>query len=145
MWLLNFLPDWIFYFLIIFSIVGLVAVEFLSNVIPAFAYRLPVQAALAALLVYGVYMSGAISNEEKWKQRVEDVQKKLVEAENKSAIETVKVVEKVVYEKQIIKQKGDDVIKYIDKEVVKYDTKFLPGGPCEMPKEFIESINKAAE
>lgn len=145
MWLLNFLPDWIFYALIIISVVGLIAVEFLSHLIPAFAYRLPVQAALAALLVYGVYMSGAISNEEKWKARVEEVQKQVVEAENKSAIETVKVVEKIVYQKQIIKQKGDDVVKYIDKEVVKYDTKFLPGGPCEMPKDFIESLNKAAE
>lgn len=145
MWLLNFLPDWIFYALIIFSVVGITAVQFVTHVIPAFAYKLPIQAALAALLVYGVYMSGAISNEEKWKERVAEVEAKLNEAENKSAIETVKVVEKVVYEKQFIKQKGEDVIRYIDKEVVKYDTKFLPGGPCEMPKEFVESINKAAE
>lgn len=143
MWLLNFLPDWIFYALIFWSAAGIIAVQYIPQTI--IGYRIPLQAALAALLVYGVYMSGAISNEEKWKARVEEVQKQLVEAENKSAIETVKVVEKVVYEKQIIKQKGDDVIKYIDKEVVKYDTKFLPGGPCEMPKEFIESINKAAE
>ena len=145
MWLLNFLPDWIFYALIFWSIAGLIVVEYAYHVVPTFGYKLPIQVALAALLVYGVYMSGAISNEEKWKARVEEVQKQLVQAENKSAIETVKVVEKVVYEKQIVKQKGADVIKYIDKEVVKYDTKFLPGGPCEMPKEFIESINKAAE
>lgn len=145
MWLLNFLPDWIFYALILTSVIGIVAVQFVTHLVPAFAYKLPIQAALAALFVYGVYMSGAISNEEKWKARVEEVERQLVEAENKSAIETVKIVEKVVYEKQIVKQKGDEVIKYIDKEVVKYDTKFLPGGPCEMPKEFVESINKAAE
>jgi len=143
MWLLNFLPDWIFYALIFWSIAGIIALQFIPQAV--IGYRTPLQAALAALLVYGVYMSGAISNEEKWKARVEEVQKQVVEAENKSAIETVRVVEKIVYQKQIIKQKGDEVIKYIDKEVVKYDTKFLPGGPCEMPKEFIESLNKAAE
>ena len=90
-------------------------------------------------------MFGGIAENKKWKERVAELEAKVVVAENKSAIETVKIVDKIVYEKQIIKQKGADVIKYIDKEVVKYDTKFLPGGPCEMPKEFIESINKAAE
>ena len=145
MWLLNFLPDWIFYALVLFSIIGLVAVQFIFHVIPSFAYKLPIQAALVALLVYGVYMSGVIANEEKWKARVAEVEAKLDEANNKSAIETVKVVEKIVYQKLIVKEKGNDIIKYIDKEVVKYDTKFLPGGPCEMPKEFIESMNKAAE
>lgn len=90
-------------------------------------------------------MFGGISENKKWKDRVTELETKVTVAENKSAIETVKVVEKVVYQKQIIKEKGEDIIKYIDKEVVKYDTKFLPGGPCEMPKEFIESMNKAAE
>jgi hypothetical protein len=29
--------------------------------------------------------------------------------------------------------------------VIKYDTKFAPGGVCEIPKEFIKAINDAAE
>jgi hypothetical protein len=33
----------------------------------------------------------------------------------------------------------------VDREVVKYDTKFMPGGICEIPREFIKSHNDAAE
>jgi mevalonate kinase len=103
------------------------------------------QVVCVIVLLFSVYMFGGIAENKKWKERVTELEAKVVVAENKSAIETVKVVEKVVYQKQIIKQKGAEVIKYIDKEVVKYDTKFLPGEACELPVEFIESLNKAAE
>ena len=46
---------------------------------------------------------------------------------------------------QIIKTRGEDIVKYVDREVVKYDTKFAPGGECEIPKEFIKALNDAAE
>ena len=57
----------------------------------------------------------------------------------------MKIVEKVVTKTQIVKTRGQDIIKYVDKEIVKYDTKFAPGGVCEIPKEFIEAHNRAAE
>jgi hypothetical protein len=62
-----------------------------------------------------------------------------------SAQENVKIVEKVVKKTEYIKTRGEDIINYIDREVVKYDTKFAPGGVCEIPKEFIKAINDAAE
>jgi len=139
MWLLDFLPDWVFYVPFFLSLFGLI-ISFFAPM-----HKTLIQVVCVCVLLFSVYMFGGISENKKWKERVTELEAKVVVAENKSAIETVKVVEKVVYEKQIIKQKGADVIKYIDKEVVKYDTKFLPGGPCEMPKEFIESLNKAAE
>jgi hypothetical protein len=139
MWLLDFLPDWVFYVPFFMSLFGLI----LSIFAPM--HKTPIQVVCVVVLLFSVYMFGGISENKKWKERVTELEAKVVVAENKSAIETVKIVDKIVYEKQIIKQKGADVIKYIDKEVVKYDTKFLPGGPCEIPNEFIESLNKAAE
>jgi hypothetical protein len=50
----------------------------------------------------------------------------------------------VVNNTKIVKERGEEVIKYVDKEVVKYDTKFIAGGECEIPKQFIISLNKAA-
>jgi hypothetical protein len=52
---------------------------------------------------------------------------------------------KVVTKTQVIKTRGEDIVKYVDREVVKYDTKFAPGEECEIPKEFIKAINDAAE
>lgn len=90
-------------------------------------------------------MSGAISNEEAWLARVQELEAKVEAAQVQSVEENVKIETKVVTKTQVVRERGEDIIKYIDKEIVKYDTKFLPGGECEIPKEFIESINRAAE
>ena len=90
-------------------------------------------------------MFGVSENDKIWKARVAELETKISAAENKSAIETIKLVDKIIVKKQVIKEKGDEVIKYIDREVIKYDTKFSPGGICEIPKEFIQSINGATE
>jgi 4-hydroxyphenylpyruvate dioxygenase-like putative hemolysin len=90
-------------------------------------------------------MEGAMSNENIWQLRVAEVSQKLKEAEVESAKENTKIVEKIVVKKEYIKTRGKDIIKYIDKEIVKYDTKFAPGGVCEIPKEFIKAHNDAAQ
>ena len=140
MWLLNFLPNWIFYSISFISAGGLLLSKFIPQV-----YRATAQLVLGVFLFYGVYMIGGIANEEVWQARVDEMEQKVAAAEVKSVEETVKIVTKVKYKKQIIHEKGDEVIKYIDREIVKYDVKFAPGGICEIPKEFIEVLNKAAE
>ena len=108
-------------------------------------YKTPIQIVSLIFIVIGVYMSGAISNEQAWQARVKELEVKLAAAEAEGAKETVKIVEKVVTKQQIIKERGEEIIKYVDKEIVKYDTKFLPGGECEIPKEFIKTLNTAAQ
>jgi hypothetical protein len=70
---------------------------------------------------------------------VKEMEAKLAAAEAESAKENIKIVEKVITRRNVIKQRGEDVIKYIDREVTKYDTQ------CVIPKEFIQAHNKAAE
>lgn len=90
-------------------------------------------------MVIGVYMSGSIANNEAWEAKVKEVQAKLAEAEAQSAKETIKIVEKVVVQEKIIRQRGQDIVTYVDREVVKYDNK------CEIPPPFVDALNKAAE
>jgi hypothetical protein len=110
-----------------------------------YVYRTPIQVASVILIAIGTYMSGAISNEEAWVARVKEMELKVAAAEVQSAKENVKIVEKVVKKIEVVRVRGDDVVKYIDREVIKYDTKFAPGGVCEIPKEFIKAHNDAAE
>ena len=140
MWLLKFLPDWFFYAIVIVSAGGLL----LSKFIPLM-YRTVAQLTLGVFLLYGVYMVGGIANEEVWQARVKEMEEKVAVVEAKSNEENVKIVTKIKYKKKIIHERGEDIIKYIDREIVKYDVKFAPGGICEIPKEFIETLNKAAE
>jgi hypothetical protein len=70
---------------------------------------------------------------------MKDLREKVTVAEEKSVEETVKIETKYINKTQVIRERGEDVIKYIDREVVKYDS------TCVIPKEFIEAHNKAAE
>ena len=144
MWLLSFLPDWWFYALLALGLAG-IFVSYLMSFIPFVStYRNLIQAVSIVAIVIGTYMSGAISNEDKWQMKIKDLELKLAKAETQSAEENIKIVEKIIIKKQIVKEKGEEVIKYIDREVVKYDTKFIQGGDCELPNEFFEALNAAA-
>lgn len=147
MWILKWLPFWIFYAILAVGLIGL-AVTYLLKYIPVpaiYIYKTPIQLASVALIVLGTYMSGAISNEEAWLARVKELEAKVEAAQVESEKENIKIETKIVTKTQVIKERGEEIIKYVDKEIVKYDTKFLPGGECEIPKEFIVLHNKAAE
>ncbi len=108
-------------------------------------YQLPFKIAGVLLLVAGVYFRGGYGVEMAWRERVAEVEAKLRVAEAESAKENVKIVERVVKKTEYITRRGQDVIQYVDREIVKYDTKFAPGGQCEIPREFIKALNQAAE
>ena len=148
MWLLHWLPNWIFYAVLIAGVVGLVIsylIRFLSFIPFLYVYKTPIQIGSILVIAVGTFMSGAIYDNNAWEARVKEMQDKVAVAEVQSKEENVKIVEKVVTKTQVIKTRGEDIIKYVDREVVKYDTKFAAGGECEIPKEFIKSINDAAE
>lgn len=149
MWILKWLPDWIFYAILVIGIIGLIStylVKFLAKFFPPlYVYKTPIQLVSIACIVLGVFMSGAIYNNDQWEAKVKELQEKVKIAEEQSKQVNTEIVEKVVVKNKIIKEQGEEVVKYIDKEVVKYDTKFLPSGECEIPKEFLGAINKAAE
>ena len=145
MWILSWLPDWIFYAIFFAGLLGLLATYVMKFIPFVYVYRTPIQAASILAIVIGTYMSGAISNEEAWQTKVKEMEAKVAAAEIESQKENVKVVEKIVKKTEYITRRGQDIIQYVDREIVKYDTKFAAGGVCEIPQEFIKAINTAAE
>jgi hypothetical protein len=127
------------------GLLGLLATYVMKFIPFVYVYRTPIQAISILAIAIGTYMSGAISNEEAWQAKVKEMELKVAAAEVKSVKENIKIVEKVVTKTEYITRRGQDIIQYVDKEVVKYDTKFAPSGVCELPKEFIKAINNAAE
>jgi uncharacterized membrane protein len=145
MWILEWLPNWIFYAIFFAGILGVIATYVLGFIPFLSAYKIPIQVISIIAIVVGTYMAGAISNEESWLAKVKDVEAKVAEVQVQSVKENIKIVEKVVKKIEIVKVQGNEVIKYVDREVVKYDTKFAPGGICEIPKEFFIAHNDAAK
>lgn len=135
MWILQFLPNWIFYVLLLAG-VGAFLVTHFVKLLPNAQL---IQAASAAVVAISIYMIGAISNNDAWLAKIKDLEVKVAEATAKSANLNTDIVEKTVVKTQIVKQRGQDIVKYVDREVVKYDT------TCVIPKEFVLIHNRAAE
>jgi len=149
MWILHFLPDavilWFCNILLLIGIVLTIAGFFAHRIPLVWQYQLPFKVLGIALLTLGVYFRGGYAVEQQWRERVAEVEAKLRVAEAESARENVKIVERVVKKTEYITRRGQDIIQYVDREIVKYDTKFAPGGICEIPREFVQAHNRAAE
>lgn len=139
MWVLNFLPDWFFYIVLLAGVGGLIA-SYLMKFIPfVYMYRTPIQIGSVLAIVIGTFMLGAAWNDEEWRRRVAEMEQKVAAAELKSAEENVKIVTKIVNKIEIVRIKGEETIKYIDKEIIKYNDR------CEIPNEVVDVLNNAAE
>jgi len=149
MWILHFLPDavilWTCNIVLLTGLLLTAAAFFIKRIPVINQYRIPAQVLGIALLVLGVYWRGGYAIEMEWRERVAEVEARVAAAEAKSAEENVKIVTKVVTKTQVIRTRGADIVKYVDREIVKYDEKFARGGVCEIPQEFIKAHNSAAE
>ena len=145
MWYISLLPSIVFHailaagLLCIFVSMVLKVVPFVST------YYIPIRIVGFVLFVLGVYFEGGLGIQAAMMERVKEMEAKVAAAEAESKKENIKIQEKIVYKQTIVREKGAEVIKYIDREIVKYDTKFAPGGICELPKEFFISHNEAAK
>ena len=145
MWFLSFLPSWYVHIIplsalvIIFVSMVLKAIPFIST------YYIPIRIFGFVLLCFGIFFEGGLYMNQEWTAKVKEMEEKIAVAEAKSKEENIKIVEKIVVKQNIIREKGEEIIKFVDKEIVKYDVKFAPGGQCEIPKEFVDAINKAAK
>jgi len=152
MWILEWLPFWIFHLVTLAGVAGLIAAQFFSFIPFVSQYKLPLQVVAIAALVFGVYMEGGVANQERWEAKVKEMQVKVAQAaakvkemqvkvaqaEAQSQKENIKIVEKIVTKTEYYHTKGDDVVKYIDREIVKYDDQ------CKIPTEFVQALNNAA-
>jgi hypothetical protein len=143
MWILQFLPNWIFYLLLFAGIVGYILSNTLLKLLP---YSDVIKISSIFGIIFGIFMVGAVHNNDAWLQRVSELEKKVLELETKSAEANTKLVQKVFVKKQIIKERGDDIIKYIDREVVKDNEviKYIEHCP-KLPNEIVNTLNKAAK
>lgn len=78
MFLINFLPDFIFYVIAMIGILGFVAAFFLP------LYRNIVQAVCVLLTAFGFYYMGGISEQKEWEYKLAQAQLEIKVAESKA-------------------------------------------------------------
>jgi hypothetical protein len=158
MWIINFLPEWIIHTIFTIGVLGTSA-GFVLGFIPLIkTYKLAIQIIGLLLLVLGVYLEGGLADNKEWQLKVREMEARLAQAETKASEKNVEIQEKIVEKTKIVKEKGKDIIKYVDKwntveiikevegpervrreEVIKYIEN------CPVPKEIIDIHNQAAE
>lgn len=85
MWVVNFLPDFVFHLLLIVGLLGLVA-SFVLDSIPFISTNAKaIQLAGAVVLAIALFFEGAISDNASWQARVKELELKVARAETQSA------------------------------------------------------------
>ena len=144
MWYLSILPNSVFHAILALGILAILASMFLK-VIPFISnYYIPMRVVGFVLFVFGVYFEGQIANEAGWIARVKEMEAKIAVAEAKSKEVNVQIEEKVITKTKVVKEKGDEIIKYIDRELIKNNEIIKYVENCPIPKEVIELHNAAA-
>ena len=117
MWILNFIPDIVFHAIVIAGILGMIASFFLGYMPFINLYKTPIQIISVIILVFGVWVEGANSNNESWKLKVKELEAKVSQAQIKSNEINTKLVEKIAENQKIIKDKKNEnskaIIKYV--------------------------------
>jgi hypothetical protein len=142
MWILSVLPDYAIHGLLTVGVTGVI-LGFVLGFIPFVGkYKLPIQIISILVLTLALYLEGGLENERLWQLKTKEVEAKVAVSETKAVEKTVEIQEKIVNKTKVIKQKGDDIIKYIDKEIVKKEeiVKYIEN--CPVPQEIIEQHNK---
>jgi hypothetical protein len=137
-WILTFVPTFVFHLALIAGLVGLLVAAFLGAIPIISQYKLPIQIVAFALTIGAVFFQGALAYKHSVAVEVAELKLRLKNAELKSAQTNTEIVEKIVNDTQVIREKGATITEYVDREIVKYDNQ------CELPLEVINAHNMAA-
>jgi hypothetical protein len=152
--ILHLLPDSILEFIvnavlilgILLTILSFFVLNKLLRLVPALAnYHTIIQIISVIILAAGLYFKGGYVTEMMWREEVKKVQAELDKAKNKAAEVVVQVEEKVVFRDRVVKERGETLIQYVDREIVKKEevVKYIEN--CPVPVEIIDIHNQAAQ
>ena len=138
LFLLSFLPDWFFYAIAFFSFIALLLASFVKSIPIIGKYAIPIQAISFIVLLISVFFCGGLSNEASWQLKVAKANVEIAELKVKEEKVTTKIVIKYIDRIQVVKEKGNEIIKYVD-VIKESDSK------CELPNSFVVLHDAAAK
>lgn len=117
--LLSLLPteilQWVIHGIVLLGLFGFIY----SHFVPIYGKIISPIAIL--ILVFGVYCEGGYFVEKEWRSKVEDMEKKVAAAEEKSAVVNTIVQTKIVEKIKIVREITNANVQVVEKIVTKYD------------------------
>jgi hypothetical protein len=139
LWLISFLPDWVFHIVIFLGIGSLIASAILKRLPTLHIYSFVTYFAGLVLIVSGVWFEGGISEKTSWEQRVKDLEAKVQVAEAKSQQVNTVIETQIVERVKIVKD-----TKNANKETAKLIASQLDS-KCIVPESTVMLINSASQ
>jgi cytochrome c biogenesis protein CcdA len=137
MWILKWLPDFVFHLIFIAGLLGLGA-SFVLKFVPFFVqYRVVIQVTASIMIAVGLYMEGAISDNTAWVDRVHVMEKKVAEAEAKSADANTRLVTEIAQNREKIAANQASVKQAIQQNIQAINRQ------CKLTDVSVEMYNQA--
>lgn len=131
MWMLNFIPDWVYHLLLFVGIGGIIiATVFRSMLLYPVA---------ALILCVSIFMEGLIYGQKDMREQIAIMEAKAQQYQQESSDLNVKLAEKYNNKVIQIKEKTNEIVKYVDQYVTKYDN------DCRVPNAFVLLHDSAAK
>lgn len=103
MWILNWLPDFVFHLMLLVGLLA-IAVSFVLTAMPFVnQYKLPIQVAGIILTVLAVWYEGGIAKDAEYKMRIAKMELKISRSETAAAEANTKLAEQILREQARIK------------------------------------------
>jgi hypothetical protein len=117
MWIVNFLPDFVFHILLLAGLLALTG-SFLLDSVPFISTNAKaIQLASAVVLAIALFFEGAISDNDSWKARVQALELKVAKAEIESADANTRLVTEMAKNREKITQSQTAVRQAIQQNI----------------------------
>jgi hypothetical protein len=137
-WILNFIPDFVFHAILILSLLAL-AGSFVLDSIPFISTNAKaIQLASAVVLAIAIFFEGAISNESVWQARVKELELKVAKAETESAEANGKLSKQLAAKDKEIALAQAELKNRIRQGAAAMDA------VCKIPSDVVSILNDAA-
>ena len=147
MFILHLLPDSLLSFIVdavllagvLSTLLTCFLLKHVIRLIPALRPHVKIAQIISVLLLLsGVYFKGGYSSEMAWRERVTEMEARVAAAEQQSQTANVVIDKKGTEKIRIIREKGEIIKQYVDREITKYDN------TCVIPNEVVRAHNAAA-
>jgi hypothetical protein len=138
MWIVNFLPDFVFHILLIAGLLGLAGSFVLDSVPFVSTNAKAIQLASAVVLAIALFFEGAISDNDAWQARVKELELKVARAETESVETNGKLSKQLAAKDKEIILAQAELKTRIRASAVAMDA------VCKVPSDAIAILNDAA-
>lgn len=156
MWILSIMPEWAIHSIFTVGILGVIA-GFVLGFIPFIKqYLIPIKIISLLVFALGLYLEGGLADYKEWELKIKEVEAKVAKAEAETAKLNTELQASLNQKSVVIKEKGDTIIRYVDKfkdrevlktiegpERVKVEEVIKYVENCPVPKELIDIHNDA--